>query len=105
VQAVLGRRGDAGLVLAAERERVASAGRRAAVGSGRSTGRERTRGEAGGGDTATDQASPGESASLLCFFRRLLGQDSTAAVSWESGSDSALTALARSWTWSGVRSS
>ncbi|GAA1766074.1 hypothetical protein GCM10009795_010790 [Nocardioides hankookensis] len=104
MQAVLGGGGDPGLVLAAERERVAGVGGRAAVGRGRPTGRERTRGEAGGGDTAADQASPGESASLL-LLGRVVGQDSTAAVSCDNGSESALTAFDRSFTWSCVRSS
>lgn len=94
MQTVLGRRGDAGLVLAAERVGVARVGGRAAVGSGRPARSERARREAGGGDAATDQSAS-----------RDLAQDSTAAVSWDRGSDSALTALARSWTWSGVRSS
>jgi hypothetical protein len=95
VQPVLGGRDDAGLVLATERERVAATGGGFAVGSGRPTGRERARGKAGGGDTAADQASSGESASVL-LVSWLLGQDSTAAVSWDSGSESALTAFARS---------
>jgi hypothetical protein len=95
VQSVLGGRDDAGLVLATERERVRTTGGGFAVGGGRPTGRERARGEAGGSDTAADQASTGESASLL-LLGWLPGQDSTAAVSWDSGSESALTAFARS---------
>jgi hypothetical protein len=101
MQPVLGRRDDARLVLPAERERVASARGGVAIGSGRPAGRERTGGQAGDGDTAADQATPGESATLL-LLGRLLGQDSTAPVSWESGSESALTAFARSLISSGV---
>jgi hypothetical protein len=95
VQPVLGGRDDAGLVLPAEREGVAAAGSGLAVGRGRPTGRERARGEPGCGDAAADQAAPGEPAALF-LLRLLLVQDSTAAVSWDSGSESALTALARS---------
>jgi hypothetical protein len=93
VQPVLGGRDDAGLVLPAEREGVAAAGSWLAV--GRPAGRERARGEPCCGDAAADQAAPGEPAALL-LLRLLLVQDSTAAVSWDSGSESALTALARS---------
>ncbi len=101
MQPVLRGRDDAGLVLPAEGEGVRAARRRFAVGSGRPAGRERTSSEAGDGDTAADQASPGESATLP-LLRCLLGQDSTAPVSWESGSESALTAFARSLISSGV---
>ena len=66
------------------------------LGGGRPAGRERTGREAGGGDAAADQSAS---------RRPTPGQDSTAAVSWDSGSESALTAFASSWTSSGVRSS
>ncbi|GAA4691398.1 hypothetical protein GCM10023349_02610 [Nocardioides conyzicola] len=77
-------------------ERVLHAGVRVrrTVRGGRATGGVRTRGEAGGGNATADQSASGDS-----------GQDSTAAVSCDNGSESALTALARSWTSSGVRSS
>ncbi|GAA4726878.1 hypothetical protein GCM10023350_07090 [Nocardioides endophyticus] len=95
MQAVLGRGGDAGLVLAAEGIGVSSVVRaRLAVRGGRATGGESTCGEAGGGNATADQSASGDP-----------GQDSTAAVSCESGSESALTAFARSCTSSGVRSS
>jgi hypothetical protein len=89
VQPVLGRRGDAGLVLAAEGVGVAPVGLRIRirVSARGAAGGERTSGEAGGGNAAADQSASGDSS-----------QDSTAAVSFESGSESALTAFARSWT-------
>jgi hypothetical protein len=80
---------------ATEREGVATRRLRLGLGSGRPTGRERARSQTGRGDPAADQSSS----------RDPPGQDSTAAVSWDSGSESALTAFDSSWTCSGVSSS
>lgn len=111
MQTVLGGSDDAGLVRAAERERVPSRRRCVSVGRGRAAGRERTGREAGGRDAAADQATardPGTPGSVLGRVDLgvgLLGQDSTAAVSRDSGSESALTAFASASTSSSVRSS
>ncbi len=97
MQPVLGRGDDPGLVGAAECEGVAGADLRRAVRGGRPAGREGARGQPGGGDAAAaDQGPSGE---------RVLGQDSTAAVSRDSGSESALTAFARALISPWVRSS
>lgn len=79
----------------AERERVATRRLRIGLRRGRPAGRERAGSQTGGGDPAADQ-SPS---------RDPLGQDSTAAVSLDSGSESALTAFESAWTCSGVSSS
>lgn len=93
MQPVLGGGDDAGLVGAAERERVTGAPDRLAVGRGRPAGREGAGRQPGGGDPAADQAPSGD---------RVLGQDSTAAVSRDRGSASALTACESSLTSSWV---
>jgi hypothetical protein len=87
VQPVLGRRDDAGLMLPAEGVGVAPVGRRTGIGGRGAARGERTSGQAGCGNAAADQSASGDS-----------GQDSTAAVRLESGSESAFTAFARSWT-------
>ena len=77
VQPVLGRRGDAGLVLAAERVGVARVGARLAVGGGRPAGGERAGGQAGGGDTAADQTAardPGQDSTAAGELRERLGE-------------------------------
>ncbi len=95
MQPVLSRRGDAGLVLAAEGVRVARVGARpAAVSRTRATRRERAGRQADGGDAASDQSASRDPV-----------QDSTAAVSWDNGSESALTALTSALISSWVRSS
>ncbi len=96
MQPVLGGGDDAGLVRAAERERVRTAGGCRTVRGRRTPGSERAGRQTGGRDTATDQTAARD---------RVLGQDSTAAVSRDSGSASALTAFARAWISSWVRSS
>jgi hypothetical protein len=105
VQAVLGRGDDARLVRATEGVGVAGVRGRLAGGSGRAAGREGSGGDAGRGDTAADQAPPGEASRLPRLFLGRAGQDSTAAVSWDSGSASAFTAFASAWTSSSLRSS
>ncbi|GAA4368021.1 hypothetical protein GCM10023146_13150 [Nocardioides caricicola] len=95
MQPVLGGGRDPRLVVAAEREGVAARRLGLRLGSGRPAGRERTGRQAGRGDAASDQPSS----------RDPLGQDNTAAVRRDNGSESALTAFDSSWTCSGVSSS
>jgi len=108
VQPVLGRRDDAGLVLAAERVRRLGGGgrpgRRPVAGATDREGADHP----GGGRTAAEEAAPGDAPALRVallahrFVVPSARQESTAAVSWDSGSDSALTASDSCLTSSGV---
>jgi hypothetical protein len=101
VQAVLGRGDDPRLVRATEGVRllppVAGCGpRRAVVGMRRRTAGGEGPGDAGERDSPAQQAAPAEPRALVA------GQDSTTAVSRDSGSDRAFTAFENSLTCSGV---
>lgn len=101
MQPVLGRGDDPGLVRAAEGVRLlppvtGGCPRRALVGMrGGTTGGEGP-GDAGERDSPAQQAAPAEPRALVA------GQDSTAAVSRDSGSDRAFTEFENSLTCSGV---
>ncbi|HRD60576.1 MAG TPA: hypothetical protein PL137_06710, partial [Nocardioides sp.] len=108
VQSVLGRGDDAGLVLAAERVRRHRGARRIGRGSVAGAADRERADDPGSGHAAADEAAPGDSPArrvvllahasdfprLSTKFRTLTpsGQESTDAVSCESGSESALTA-------------